>query len=97
MKKIIVDAMGGDNAPEQIVLGALDALAQAQDIKVVLVGKEDAITPIVKSSGLDASRLEIIDAADVITNDDSPTKSINSKKDSSLVRHSTRSLRTATR
>lgn len=41
--KIIVDAMGGDNAPEQIVLGAIDALCEDKQLEVTLVGDTDAI------------------------------------------------------
>ena len=84
--KIIVDAMGGDNAPEQIVLGAIDALCEDKQLEVTLVGDTDAICKVLAGKKYDDNRLEIIDAKDVITNDDSPTMAIKTKKESSLVK-----------
>lgn len=84
--KIIVDAMGGDNAPEQIVLGAIDALCEDKQLEVTLVGDTDAICKVLAGKEYDDNRLEIIDAKDVITNDDSPTMAIKTKKESSLVK-----------
>ena len=84
--KIIVDAMGGDDAPEQIVLGAIDALCEDKQLEVTLVGDTDAICKVLAGKKYDDNRLEIIDAKDVITNDDSPTMAIKTKKDSSLVK-----------
>lgn len=85
--KIIVDAMGGDNAPLQIVLGAVDALNQDKNLKVVLVGDQNAIEQsLCECKEYDNSRLDIIDAKDVITNDDTPTTAIRTKKESSLVK-----------
>ena len=87
--KIIVDAMGGDNAPEQVVRGAIDAVKQYKDLIVVLVGNQDAITEVpqyAEESRDVLSRIEIIHASDVITNDDTPTMAIKTKKESSLVK-----------
>ena len=84
--KIIVDAMGGDNAPEQIVLGAVDATVADSDLNVVLVGDADKIQPILDECVYDENRIETIDAKDVITNDDSPTMAIKTRKESSLVK-----------
>ena len=84
--KIIVDAMGGDNAPEQIALGAIDALCEDKQLEVTLVGDTDAICKVLAGKKYDDNRLEIIDAKDVITNDDSPTMAIKTKKESSLVK-----------
>ena len=85
--KIIVDAMGGDNAPLQIVLGAVDALNQDKNLKIVLVGDQNAIEQsLCECKEYDKSRLDIIDAKDVITNDDTPTTAIRTKKESSLVK-----------
>ena len=83
--KIIVDAIG-DNAPEQIVLGAIDALCEDKQLEVTLVGDTDAICKVLAGKKYDDNRLEIIDAKDVITNDDSPTMAIKTKKESSLVK-----------
>ena len=85
--KIIVDAMGGDHAPLQIVLGAVDAIKQDKSLQVVLVGDESAINQcLCDCKDYDKNRLSIIDAKDVITNDDTPTTAIRTKKESSLVK-----------
>lgn len=84
--KIIIDAMGGDNAPEQIVLGALDALKADKSVSVTLVGNADGINNVLKENEYDKSRLQIIAANDVISNDESPTMAIKTKKESSLVK-----------
>ncbi len=85
--KIIVDAMGGDHAPLQIVLGAVEALTQDKNLHVVLVGEEGAIEQALCECGdYDKNRLSIVDAKDVITNDDTPTTAIRTKKESSLVK-----------
>lgn len=78
--------MGGDNAPEQIVLGSIDALCEDKQLEVTLVGDTDAICKVLAGKKYDDNRLEIIDAKDVITNDDSPTMAIKTKKESSLVK-----------
>ncbi len=84
--RIIVDAMGGDNAPEAVVIGAIDAICQDKDLCVALVGDTDAICKVLAGKKYDDDRLEIIDAKDVITNDESPTMAIKTKKESSLVK-----------
>ena len=84
--KIVVDAMGGDLAPLEVVLGAVDALEKDKDVCVVLVGDEDKIKSILANEKYDEKRLEIVDAKDVITNDESPTMAIKTKKESSLVK-----------
>lgn len=91
--KIIVDAMGGDNAPLQIVLGAVEALKQDKQLKVVLVGDECAINQsLAECKDYDKGRLDIIDAKDVITNDDTPTTAIRTKRKVRLSRLLTRSI-----
>jgi len=84
--RTIIDAMGGDLAPEQIVIGAVNAINQDKDIIAVLVGNEDKIKPILSTLEYSKSQIEIIDAKDEITNDESPTMAIKLKKDSSLVK-----------
>ena len=88
MEKIAVDAMGGDNAPEQIVIGAIDAVKADKDLSVVLVGKKNDIDAVLAETdgNFDKNRVEIVDAQDVITNDESPTMAIKTKKESSLVK-----------
>ncbi len=84
--KIIVDAMGGDHAPEQVVLGAVDATVEDKDVFITLVGDEKAVKDILAECVYDESRIEVIDAKEVISNDESPTVAIKQKKDSSLVK-----------
>ncbi len=84
--KIAVDAMGGDNAPDAIVLGCLQALKEFDDIEISLFGKEDAVEAILNAHSADRSRLQIINCSDVIGSGEHPVDAIKKKKDSSLVR-----------
>ena len=81
--KIVVDAFGGDNAPLEVVEGAVLAVQKHKDLELILCGDEKKIKEIL--NGRD-ERIEISHAPDVITNDESPTEAIRHKKDSSLVR-----------
>ncbi|MGN1201410.1 MAG: phosphate acyltransferase PlsX [Candidatus Caccovivens sp.] len=81
--KIVVDAFGGDFAPIEVVKGAVLAVKERKDITVVLAGDENKIKEIL---GEVPERIEILNASDVISNDDTPTLAIRQKKDSSLVR-----------
>lgn len=81
--KVVVDAFGGDHAPLEVVEGAVMAVKQNKDLTVVLTGDETKIKEILKDR---TERIEIVDAKDVITNDDVPTLAIRQKKDSSMVR-----------
>lgn len=83
--KIIVDCYGGDNCPIEAVKGALLALEGNESLSVILSGKRQEIEAVLKDSRYDSSRLEILDADDVITNDDSPALAIRRKKTSSTV------------
>lgn len=83
---VAVDAMGGDNAPVEIVKGACDALNESKRIKVVLVGKEDVIRSELQKYSYDAERMEIVDATEVIETAEPPVLAIRKKKDSSIVK-----------
>lgn len=85
MLKIVVDAMGGDHAPVEIVKGALDALNERKDFKVVFTGDEKQINSEMLKYKYDVSRVEVVHCSEVVTNDDVPTSAIRAKKDSSLV------------
>ena len=82
---IAVDAMGGDNAPEAVVKGALKAVNSFDDITLKLVGKEDLISNYLEDQSYNQERLQIINATEEITMEDSPAKAIRKKKDSSIV------------
>ena len=81
--KIVIDAFGGDNAPLEIVEGALLALKKYKDLSVVFTGDEGKIKQVL---GNRTDRVEIIDAKEVILPDESPVDAIKEKKDSSLVK-----------
>ena len=83
--KIVLDAYGGDNAPYEIVKGAVNAINENDGFSIVLVGKKNEIEKLLIKFAYNGDRIEIIDAQDVITNDDVPTEAIRRKKDSSLV------------
>jgi glycerol-3-phosphate acyltransferase PlsX len=80
---IAVDAMGGDNAPQEVVKGCLGALEREERLNLILVGKEDSIKDLLK--GYDTRRIEIKNASQVIGGEDSPVEAIRKKKDSSMV------------
>ena len=83
--KVAVDAMGGDNAPSEIVKGAVLAVQQDSRIKVFLVGQETVLKEeLAKYSDL-GNRVEIVPASEIITNDEAPVMAVRRKKDSSIV------------
>ena len=77
--KIVVDVFGGDNAPDEIVKGCALALNCFKGFDLVLVGKEKIIKEKLEELVCDKSRVEIVNAESVVTNDDSPTEAIKSK------------------
>lgn len=83
--KIVVDAFGGDNAPVEIVKGAITAVNILEDVEIILSGKQNEIQNVLDEYGYKGNKIEIINAESVITNDESPTSAIRTKKDSSLV------------
>ena len=83
--KIAVDAMGGDNAPVEIVKGAVEAVNECQEIEVILVGKEDAIKEELLKYSYDTDRISIQHASEVIETAEPPVMAIRKKKDSSIV------------
>lgn len=83
--KVALDAMGGDNAPVEMVKGAVDAIQKRKDIKVFLVGKEELIREELKKYSYEADRLEVVNATEVIETAEPPVMAIRRKKDSSIV------------
>ncbi|MDE6598186.1 MAG: phosphate acyltransferase PlsX [Clostridia bacterium] len=82
MIKIIVDAMGGDNAPYSTVAGAVQALAADKEIHLVLTGRQAEIEGELKKYSFDKTRLEIVDCPDVIDMNDIPTEAVKRKQSS---------------
>lgn len=85
MVKIVIDAMGGDFAPQQQVLGAVAAINKDKDLSVILCGDETQIKAVLADCKYDANRLEIVHTTEVIDMNDIPTKAVKTKKDSSTV------------
>ena len=83
--KVALDAMGGDNAPVEIVKGAVDAVSFRKDIKVFLVGQEDAIKEELAKYSYPAEQIEIVHAPEVIEMAEPPVVAIRKKKQSSMV------------
>lgn len=83
--RIFVDAMGGDNAPQAPVEGAIEALKQRSDLVVVLGGIKDQIEPLLANAGDVRSRIEICDCPEVISNHDAPVMAVRQKKQSPTV------------
>lgn len=83
--KIILDGMGGDNAPEAIVEGAVLASKEIQH-QIAIIGKEDLIKNELKKYKYDEAKIHVINAEEVITNDEAPVRAVRSKKDSSIVK-----------
>ena len=83
--KIILDGMGGDNAPEAIVEGAVLASKEIQH-QIAIIGKEDLIKDELKKYKYDEAKIHVINAEEVITNDEAPVRAVRSKKDSSIVK-----------
>ena len=83
--KILVDAMGGDNAPKAIVDGCIDALNEKEGFSLKLYGEENQIISFLIDKKYPEDRLSIVNTTQVIDGHDIPTKAIKEKKDSSLV------------
>lgn len=83
--KIAVDAMGGDYAPEEVVLGAIDAV-KSYSLDVVLVGDTNRIEEVLTKYGAkDNPKLSIVHASQVIDMGEHPAQAIRKKKDASIV------------
>ncbi|MBD2846124.1 phosphate acyltransferase PlsX [Paenibacillus sp. IB182496] len=80
--RIAIDVMGGDHAPEALVEGALAAAAEWPDTRLLLVGAEDKISPLLE--GKAAANVEVVHAAEVIGPDEEPVRAIRRKKDASM-------------
>ena len=82
---VALDAMGGDNAPKEMIKGAVQALEKTDAVQVLLVGKEDVIRAELAQYTYDKARIEIVNATEVIETAEPPVNAIRRKKDSSIV------------
>lgn len=84
--KVVVDAMGGDYAPQEPVKAAVDAIKERKDISVILAGQEDKIKKeLEKYQDYDRDRIQTAPASEVIETAEPPVFAIRKKKDSSIV------------
>ena len=81
--RLAIDVMGGDNAPRAIIEGCIDAVSE-YDIDIFLVGLKEEIEKHLKENSK-KSKLHIVEAKQVIGNDEMPVNAIKRKKDSSMV------------
>ena len=84
--KVIVDAMGGDNAPQAVVEGCALALAEIPSLEIILTGSEEKISEELSKYNYDRKRINIINATEVIDMAEPPVDAIRNKRDSSLVK-----------
>lgn len=85
MTIIALDAMGGDNAPKEIIKGAMEAVSARSDIKVILTGKEDVIKEELAGYTYNKEQIEVVNTTEVIETAEPPVMAIRKKKDSSIV------------
>lgn len=83
--RVAVDAMGGDNAPLEIVKGAVDAVNENSGLKVFLVGIDTEINKCLTGLNYPDGSIEVVHASEIIENAEPPVNAIRKKKDSSIV------------
>lgn len=83
--KIILDAMGGDNAPAEILKGAAAAVAAWPEVEIVAVGDAEKIDACVKENGIGMKNIQVVHAGEVIEMCDEPARAVRTKKDASMV------------
>lgn len=83
--KILIDGMGGDYAPEEIVKGAIKAASEISET-VVIIGPEEEIEDQLRANRWKGDNIEIVNATEVITNEEHPAMAVRKKKDSTIVK-----------
>lgn len=83
--RILLDGMGGDHAPDEIVAGAV-AAAKEIDEEILIIGDRQAIETALNKADYAGTGIQIIEASEVITNNEAPVKAVRTKKDSSIVK-----------
>ena len=84
MKKIAIDAMGGENAPQAIVDAILKVRSELPDTKFILFGDKEKIKQSIPADKIN-DQLEVVPTTEIINDEDEPVKAIRQKKDSSMV------------
>lgn len=83
--RVVVDAMGGDNAPTEIIKGAVAAVNGRSDIHVILTGQKDTVERELAKYQYPQGAIEVVHASQVIETAEPPVAAIRTKKDSSIV------------
>ena len=86
MVRVAVDAMGGDNAPKEIIKGAVEAVNENSKIKVYLTGQKDTVEKELAQYTYNKEQIEVVPATEIIETAEPPVMAIRKKKDSSLVK-----------
>lgn len=84
MKRIAIDAMGGDNAPKAIIDAIIKVRKELPETKFILFGDKEKIKQALPASEIN-DQLEVVPTSEVINDADEPVKAIRSKRNSSLV------------
>lgn len=82
---ILIDGMGGDYAPQEIVKGAIKA-ANEIDATIKIIGLEDLINKELEAQGFTGSNIEVVNATEVVTNYEAPAMAVRKKKDSTVTK-----------
>ena len=83
---VALDCMGGDNAPGEIVKGGIEALKESKDVFLKMVGRQEDVNRELEKYDYDKTRVEVVNATEVIETGEPPVVAIRTKKDSSLVK-----------
>ena len=86
MIKVALDAMGGDNAPVEIIKGAIAAVNASNECFVYLVGQEDVVRAELAKYTYNEKQIEVVNASEIIETGEPPVMAIRRKKDSSIVK-----------
>lgn len=81
---VVVDGMGGDNSPHEVVKGCVDAVNEYSDVNIIITGPHDKLKEELDKYKFNNEKIQILDAQDVITNNEHPVMAIKRKKESSL-------------
>lgn len=84
--KIVIDGMGGDNAPKAVVQGVIEGIKEINDIEVYITGPKDTIEEELSNYEYDKTRVQVIDAKEVISPNEHPVMALRKKKESSIVK-----------
>jgi glycerol-3-phosphate acyltransferase PlsX len=82
--RIAVDCMGGDHGVSVTVPAALKFLREIDNVRAILVGRREAIEPLLSDAGVLRERLEVVHAEEVVTMDDPPAQALRGKRNSSM-------------